>query len=335
MKKKFLAATLAALALSVSALAAGPEPVHAACWDNTLMVEDAYAGSYDAQGGLRHLLSYGGTVYLPLATAADWLGAAAQWDAAANSVTLTTGKAQAAVITAAQASDRTQGQDRTAYMQEAAQGADGQLCRDMTVVVDGQTLEMKNALGQRVYPLVWRDCVYLPVRTVGQLLGKDVLYWAETSAEGREERIYLYDGLTEAQSAEVRAYFDAAQAQADEYGAVLAQMQADRAVMTETAFKAYADRLQAAAKTIADAPVSAVPLARYHEKAVQGDAEELWRDTAQYFHPEWWQGSERPTEWTEQLARILADGADPSGSYQQLTRQIAARRAILEAAANS
>lgn len=49
---------------------------------------------------------------------------------------------------------------------------------DFTVKVDGKTQTFKNVNGEVVYPMLYNGTTYLPVRAIGELMGKTV-YWYE------------------------------------------------------------------------------------------------------------------------------------------------------------
>lgn len=68
---------------------------------------------------------------------------------------------------------------------------------DFTVVVDGQVQNFKNAQGEAVYPLLYDGTTYLPVRAIGNLMGKTV-YWYEN-----EKRIELKDSSSTVTDADV------------------------------------------------------------------------------------------------------------------------------------
>ncbi len=59
--------------------------------------------------------------------------------------------------------------------------------RDFTVVIDGKTQTFKNAKGETVYPVLYEGTTYLPVRAIGEIMGKTV-YWYED-----EKKIELKD----------------------------------------------------------------------------------------------------------------------------------------------
>lgn len=49
---------------------------------------------------------------------------------------------------------------------------------DFTVVVDGKVQTFKNAQGEKVEPILYEGTTYLPLRAIGELMGKKV-YWYE------------------------------------------------------------------------------------------------------------------------------------------------------------
>ena len=49
---------------------------------------------------------------------------------------------------------------------------------DFTVKIDGEVRTFKNADGDVVYPMLYEGTTYLPVRAIGEIMGKTV-YWYE------------------------------------------------------------------------------------------------------------------------------------------------------------
>ena len=68
---------------------------------------------------------------------------------------------------------------------------------DITVAVDGEVKNFTNAQGELVYPLLYEGTTYLPVRAIGNLMGKTV-YWYEN-----EKKIELKDDKTTVTDADV------------------------------------------------------------------------------------------------------------------------------------
>lgn len=68
---------------------------------------------------------------------------------------------------------------------------------DFTIAVDGKVQEFKNAQGETVYPMLYEGTTYLPVRAIGELMGKTV-YWYEA-----DKRIELKTEQTTVTDADV------------------------------------------------------------------------------------------------------------------------------------
>lgn len=58
------------------------------------------------------------------------------------------------------------------------QKVQSELRPDFTVKIDGEVRTFKNANGDVVYPMLYEGTTYLPVRAIGEIMGKTV-YWYE------------------------------------------------------------------------------------------------------------------------------------------------------------
>ena len=55
-----------------------------------------------------------------------------------------------------------------------AQKVQAEICPHFTVIVDGEKQTFSDANGTEVYPLIYNGTTYLPVRSIGNLMGKNV-----------------------------------------------------------------------------------------------------------------------------------------------------------------
>ena len=181
-----LAAALCILPLGVPALGAEAEPaeVTAAPYEGEIYFEGVQAGAWDGEGGALPFLSCGGSVYLPLCTAGQWMGADTLWDEERGTISIQSGMREPACPPPAPGSAaEPAGQERPA----------GTLRPDAVLCLDDGEVRFTNALGERTYPLVFQGELYLPLRGVGELLGMRVLW---RGMDDGSSRIYLYEPMT-------------------------------------------------------------------------------------------------------------------------------------------
>lgn len=150
-----------------------PQTVHAEYWGGAVMVDGEtvmVTDFRDASGKVVPRFSYGGTVYIPLPTAGAWLGKNAAWDASSRTVSLsgTDGELPALVPDTPE--------EELAWEKMKEEGLDVQLDPGISITMDGKTQKLVNAAGVTVYPAVYQNTVYLPLRSIGALLGKEVAY---------------------------------------------------------------------------------------------------------------------------------------------------------------
>ena len=269
----------AALLFSMTAaLAASPQPetVHASLWKGNYISIDGVPICFTDQQGVRAIpFTYEGTVYIPLQTASEWLGCDAVWDEQARTVTLTSGQEvyyrdkwlDQPTDSSKEAGDLW----RQQYAHDYQYGLDVELRPDVTVFLDGEAKTFTTVNGTPIYPALLRGEIYLPVRGVGELLGKEVHWQAERlNADGLElwkvevEDLYapmpqlsqpcliqLYDTPTAQQLDEVQAYIDQAQALYDKALAAAEDFRACDSMTREEAISrletiaGYADALRA------------------------------------------------------------------------------------------
>ena len=157
-----LGAMLLAGTLTVGAGAAEVTSVTVEMRPNvTILVDGVERTFYNVQGQEVHPLYYQGTHYLPVRAIGELMGRNVNWDGSTKTITLsgtrTTGNVQGTPDTDAQ-----------------VQNITADIHPDFTIVVDGTVRNFRDAQGKAVYPMLYQGTNYLPVRAIGELMGKEV-----------------------------------------------------------------------------------------------------------------------------------------------------------------
>ena len=173
--KKTLAALLAVLTL-LAALVCVPayaaedaETVTAQLSPHyTILVDGVERTFYNVNGQEVHPIVYQGTTYLPLRAIGELMDKNVDWNQATKTATLS-GSRNGSV---------TKG---TADPEAEKQTVTATLRYDFTIIVDGVEQTFTDANGKRVYPLLYSGSTYLPLRAIGELMGKTVTWDGKTS----------------------------------------------------------------------------------------------------------------------------------------------------------
>lgn len=171
MKNKMIAGLLCAVVLTASvcslsgaARAATSTAVTAQLRPNVAVQIDGTVHTfYNAQGQEVFPILYNGTTYLPLRSMGEVMNKNVTWNSATNTVTMGGVRTDSGVVgvpnhTAKQT-------DVTFYLRP-----------DITVVIDDVVRTFYDSTGKQVSPAVYNGSIYLPVRSVGEMMGKTV-YW--------------------------------------------------------------------------------------------------------------------------------------------------------------
>lgn len=128
---------------------------------------------------------YEGTTYIPLRTAALWMGKEIGWDEATQTVQFS-------------------GTVDRKYEMAKLELPDGKqyatMVPERTVTVDGATKQFHDALGNVTYPIDYAGTTFLPLRSVGELCGLEAGWDAES------KWIFLRTPMTEEQHKQAKAY---------------------------------------------------------------------------------------------------------------------------------
>ena len=173
------------------------QTAHVNVWQKTIRVDGVPIGCYDFQDNYVRTFAIKGTVYIPLRTACELLGTEFEWLPAENVLCLTTmGEPYLRHATLDQIhKERTEAEQRAWIDQiqlDQKYGMDATLCTDVTILLDGVEQTMANALGEQVYPAYIRGEFFLPLRSVGEMMGKQIQWIAPIVPPGNNY-VYLHD----------------------------------------------------------------------------------------------------------------------------------------------
>ncbi|MCD8016574.1 MAG: PepSY domain-containing protein, partial [Oscillospiraceae bacterium] len=140
--------------------------------DTAIVIDGETRTFYNANGEEVHPILYNGTNYLPIRAIGELMGKNVNWDQSTLTVTLSGTRTGEAVT-------------GTPDTDAAETSVTAELRRDFTIVVEGTARTFYDANGDRVYPLLYNGSVYLPIRAIGELMGKTV------SWDGTKETVYL------------------------------------------------------------------------------------------------------------------------------------------------
>ena len=161
---------LAPAALAVTLLLTSATPALAVTYgnaqvmpDRTIVVDGVARTFYAINGQEVHPISYGGTTYLPVRSIGELMNMNVDWNNDTKTITLTSPRTAAAAT-------------GTPDVNPKESTVSVSLRDDFTIIVNGVTQQFYDAGGNRVYPLLHNGVTYLPIRAVGELMGK-VVSW--------------------------------------------------------------------------------------------------------------------------------------------------------------
>lgn len=129
--------------------------------DVTVRIDGVTCDFYNAQGKEVHPIIYNGTTYIPLRAVGELMGKNVNWDGTTGTASLggtrTTGNVTGTPDTAAKRTDVT-----------------FTLRPEYHIVIDGTERTFTNANGTKVDPAIYNGSIYLPLRAIGEIMGKSV-----------------------------------------------------------------------------------------------------------------------------------------------------------------
>ena len=166
---KKLVCSLSAAAILLSGMVAGAAyNVNATLTpDVNVNIDGTNRIFYNAQGQEVFPIIYNGSTYLPLRAIGEIMNKNVNWDA--NTKTATIGGNRVTGTTTGMPNNSA---TRTNIIMLA--------CPEYTIVVDGSTRTFNDVNGNIVQPMNYNGSIYLPLRAIGEIMGKTVTWDAKT-----------------------------------------------------------------------------------------------------------------------------------------------------------
>ncbi len=130
--------------------------------DFSIMLDGKKVYFKSADGSAAYPILYEDSTYLPLRAVGELMGKNVNWDEY-NKVINISGKRESDSSVSVNKSIGIQ----QIFVQERP---------DFTIRVDNRLKEFYSASGQRIYPILYNGSTYLPLRSIGEIMGRDVLW---------------------------------------------------------------------------------------------------------------------------------------------------------------
>lgn len=170
-------ALLAALLGAAGAVSAAPTVTNVTAQlnpDYKIVVDGVNQNLFNSAGQPVYPLVYNNSTYLPLRAMGELMNKNVNWDEAN--------------LTASLEGTRTTAPSSGRVTTASRQYVNAQLRPDFTIMMDGVRRSFSNSDGTTIYPLLYNGSVYLPLRAIGELMGKNVDW------DGRTSTISIYGG---------------------------------------------------------------------------------------------------------------------------------------------
>ncbi len=135
--------------------------------DFTIVVDGVERTFYHASGEEAQPVVYNGITYLPLRAIGELMGKNVNWDQATLTVSLSGTRTSPAVV-------------GTPDTDAVSKTVTAQICEEFTIMVDGVKQNFTDANGNEIDPMLYNGSTYLPLRAIGELMGKTVSWNGST-----------------------------------------------------------------------------------------------------------------------------------------------------------
>lgn len=162
MKKMVSTMVLGAMLCTAAMAANGPYNVTAKLTPDTdVRIDGVERTFYNAQGREVHPISYAGTTYVPLRSVGELMGKNVNWDATTNTASIGGTRTTGPVV-------------GTPDPDEDEKSITVSMRPDYTIIIDDTVRTFQDVNGKRVDPLLYNGSIYLPLRAIGEIMGKSV-----------------------------------------------------------------------------------------------------------------------------------------------------------------
>ncbi len=128
--------------------------------DYTIVIDGKEKNFKRADGSAAYALVYEDSTYLPLRAIGEAIGKNVNWNEDTKTITLE--------------GQRENKDSSNKVIEGARKNVLVQVRKDFTIVIDGKEELFRTSSGKRIYPLLYDGSTYLPLRTIGQIMGKNV-----------------------------------------------------------------------------------------------------------------------------------------------------------------
>lgn len=162
MKKLVSTMVLGAMLCTAAMAANGPYTVTAKLTpDIDVRIDGVERTFYNVQGVEVHPISYAGTTYVPLRSIGELMGKNVNWDGAAKTATIGGARTTAPTVGTP---------DEYAVEKKISVS----MHPEYTIMIDGIARTFRDVNGKQVDPLFYNGSIYLPLRAIGEIMGKTV-----------------------------------------------------------------------------------------------------------------------------------------------------------------
>lgn len=163
MKKKWIAmgtALVMTAAMALPVMAAIDYETARLRPDFTIVIDGKEKNFKRADGSAAFPLVYEDATYLPLRAIGEAIGKNVNWDEDTKTITLE--------------GERETKNSSNKAVEGEKKNVSVQVRKDFTIVVDGKEQTFRTSAGKEIYPLLYDGSTYLPLRAIGQIMGKAV-----------------------------------------------------------------------------------------------------------------------------------------------------------------